>query len=720
MRGFSMRGCLAIRPCLLHNLLMHKRANQALATLALLGMVLLLTRTAPAEQAEGSPPNIVLILADDMGYSDIGPFGGEIETPSLDALAENGLRFSQFYNGARCCPTRAALMTGLYAHQAGVGHMTQSHGLPGYLGRLQPNAVTMAEVLAEAGYYTAAAGKWHLGPGPRNWPMSHGFDRYFGSPVGGVYYDSGNAIVDGEDIVVPKGGDMPDDFYGTDVWTDHAIGFIEEAHEARKPLFLYMAHVAPHFPLQASEQDIARYRGKYVAGWDELRKARHQRQVEMGLIDPSWSMPERPEEIAAWESLGDEEKDRFDQIMAIYAAVVDRMDHNIGRLVEALRDRDMLENTIIIFISDNGGNAEAGPNGRLEGGEWPGGPGSLVWCGQSWAHLQNTPFRLYKHYTHEGGIASPMIVHWPAGLASGLGGKITHDPGHIIDLMATFVDLANAEYPQAFDGHDITPMEGTSLRPLFDGQTFERQEPLFWEHEGNRAVRQGHWKLVSQVPEIRRAGGEWELYDLSADRTETTDLADEHPEKVADLAAKWDEWADRANVKPWPWSEQGHAAQFSDKQRFELKAGDTLDQFEAPHVQDRPFRITADLAETGEGVIIAQGGKLLGYTLHIAGGKVHFSVRNKGKLSRLSLDAPAEGRPATIVARLMRNGRMLLRVEGGDRVRGESPGPIAMPIDGLSVGGDTGDPVGDYTDQQPFTGKIERVKIELMGQSGRP
>ena len=492
-----------------------------------------------------SKPNIVVILVDDMGFSDIGCYGSEIPTPNLDKLAVGGLRFIQFYNTARCCPTRASLLTGLYPHQAGVGHMVEDKGLPGYSGRLNDRCVTIAEVLHGAGYFTAMSGKWHVGQNHGVVPGQRGFDRSLNAAAGGFYFPDSprtDLFLNGEHVG-RRGDKLPEQWYSTDLWTDFGIRFIDEARAAKKPFFLYLAHNAPHFPLQAPPEDIARFRGKYKVGWDKLRQQRHARQIEMGIVDRAWPLSPRPPEVQAWESLTAQEQDRFDHIMAIYAAVVSHMDASVGRLVAALKDRGELDNTLILFLSDNGGNAESGPNGKLNG-DPPGSAQSDVFCGQSWATLENTPLRRYKHYNHEGGIATPLIVHWPARINAR--GELRHQPGHLVDIMATCVDVAGAKYPAEFQGKPIQPMEGKSLVPALDNQPIQR-DALYWEHEGNAAIRVGDWKLVR----LGR-GGPWELYDLKADRTELHDLAAEKPEVAQQLAAKWEAWAERAQAKPYP------------------------------------------------------------------------------------------------------------------------------------------------------------------------
>ena len=491
--------------------------------------------------AQAPRPNILVILVDDMGFSDIGCYGSEIPTPNLDKLAAGGLRFTQFYNTGRCCPTRASLLTGLYSHQTGVGHMVEDRGTPGYRGRLNNQCVTLAEALAPAGYFTAMSGKWHVGQNHGVTPWGRGFERSLNAAAGGFYFpDSPRTDLFLNGKHVGRNDDpLPKDWYSTDLWTEFGLKFIDEAVTAKKPFLLYLAHNAPHFPLQAPAAEIARFRGRYKAGWGKLRADRHARQIEMGLVDKSWKIAPRPKTVSAWKDLTAEEKDHFDHIMAIYAACVAHMDNSIGTLVDGLKERGVLENTLILFMSDNGGNAESGPKGRLVG-EHPGDAASDVYCGESWAWLQNTPFRRYKHFNPEGGIATPLIAHWPAGIAAH--GELRHQPAHLIDIMATCVELSGAKYPAELDGQKILPMEGRSLTSAFADKPIER-DALYWEHEGNAAVRVGDWKLVRQGGK-----GAWQLYDLKADRTERNNLVAAMPEKANELEAKWNAWALRCHV----------------------------------------------------------------------------------------------------------------------------------------------------------------------------
>jgi arylsulfatase A-like enzyme len=489
-------------------------------------------------------PNIIVILADDMGFSDLGCYGSEIPTPHLDSLAANGVRFTQFYNTGRCCPTRASLLTGLYPHQAGVGHMTDDDNLPGYRGFLNDHCVTIGDVLRSAGYLTAVTGKWHVGhKDPSMLPLQRGFDRFYGVPEGGGFFfkvKEGRSILLGNEPLHTVENNTPEGWYSTDAWTEWGLKFIDEALDERKPFFLYLAHNAPHFPLQAPREEIEKFRGKYKNGWGSVRDRRHARMIELGIIDPAWSKAPRPEAVQPWSRVSEEERERFDHIMAVYAACVHLMDRSIGDLVEGLRRRGILDDTLILFLSDNGGNAESGPQGKSEGD--PATPDSNWFCGESWAFPQNTPFRLYKHYNHEGGIATPLIMHWPNGLRER--GGITHQTGHLIDIMSTCVDAGQASYPAAHNGKPVTPMEGKSLLKLLQN---EEPRTLYWEHEGNAAVREGDMKLVR-----RGRNSDWELYDMKADRTELNDLAASQPGTRDRLSALWEDWAMRALVKPEP------------------------------------------------------------------------------------------------------------------------------------------------------------------------
>ena len=491
-------------------------------------------------------PNIVVILADDMGYSDIGCFGGEVRTPNIDALAAGGVRFRQFYNAGRCCPTRASLLTGLYAHQTGIGHMTNEatfafdQGYDGYRGQLNRQCLTIAEALKPAGYRTLMAGKWHVGTYEGMWPLDRGFDRFFGLIRGASNFfrpaPDKLLTLDRERVIPGKG------FYATDAFTDHAIELVEESDELDddQPFFLYLAYTSPHWPLHAWPEDVAKYRGRYMEGWEAVRRSRYARMQEIGLLAPEWELTEQ--DSLPWSALPATLKDEMDHRMAVYAAMIDRMDQNIGRLLQTLRDREELDDTLILFLSDNGGCAEGGMIGRGPAAHMVTGEGYSHSYGQAWANASNTPFRRYKHWTDEGGVATPLVAHWPAVIEGG--GRWLDQPAHVIDLMAT-AWMAGARYPRFYGGEAITPLEGVSLRPAFQGDALER-EAIYWEHEGNRAVRMGKWKLVAAH------GERWRLHDMDADRTEMRDVGAANPAVRDRMIAMYGAWANRVGVLPWP------------------------------------------------------------------------------------------------------------------------------------------------------------------------
>ncbi len=545
-------------------------------------------------------PNILVIMSDDMGFSDIGCYGGEIHTPNLDRLARDGIRFTQFYNNARCCPTRASLLTGLYPHQAGICHMTADQGYDCYRGQLNRQCVTIAEVLRPAGYRTYVCGKWHvcrdIRPNSDNsdWPLQRGFEKFYGTITGGGSFYDPTTLCRQNKFITPENDPeyRSDQFYYTDAISDNAVRFLEQhaTESPDKPFFFYVAYTAAHWPMHALEKDIAKYRAKYDGGYDPIRRGRLERERTLGLIAKKVALSPA---AGSWDGVKDKHWEA--RCMEVYAAMVDCMDQGIGRIVEQLRKRNQLQNTVILFLQDNGGCAE--PMGRTDrsgkppanlkpfgpddlqpqiwppmqtrDGRWvrsgegvmPGPPDTYVAYGRNWANVSNTPFREYKHWVHEGGISTPLIVHWPAGIPERRRNKLESQPGHVIDIMATCLALADATYPAERNGENIKPMEGVSLIPAFSGNRLARKQPLFWEHEGNRAVRAGDWKLVGKENQP------WELYDMAKDRSEVEDLAAKHPERVQELSAAWDRWADRANVLPlgaWHGKQAGKKAEQKD------------------------------------------------------------------------------------------------------------------------------------------------------------
>lgn len=465
-----------------------------------------------SEKAFAERPNIVLIMADDLGFADLGCYGSEIETPNLDALASSGMRFSQFYNTAKCHSSRVSLLTGLYCDQAGGAKLR--HG------------ATIAEVLGEAGYSTSMVGKWHLDKQPTDF----GFQRYWGHLSGATNFFTGDNTfrLNGEvwDVPAQLNG-RP--FYTTHAIADFAIDFLEEATQGEKPFLLYAAFNAPHYPLQAPEKDVRKYDGVYDGGWDKLRVSRHQRQLESGLLPAKYKLSPRPDHVPAWKSLSKKEREWEADRMEVFAAMVDVLDQNVGRLVSFLKQKGVYDNTLILFCSDNGACPFERTRGRYLK---PWDPKSYWTYDASWAHAGNTPFRLYKQNQHEGGISSPLIAHWPQGIKAEPG-SITNQPGHLIDFMATFVEVADADYPTQIGNRVIDPLQGKSLLPILQGKQRQAHENLYFHFGTDRALRQGPWKLVSAKL------GRWELYNLDEDRTELNDLAAKYPERVEAMSKQW-------------------------------------------------------------------------------------------------------------------------------------------------------------------------------------
>jgi len=487
-------------------------------------------------------PNIVILFADDMGYSDIGFFGSEISTPNIDNLAAEGLVMTQFYNSGRCCPSRASLLTGLYQHQAGIGHMTNNKGIPAYQGYLNDSCVTIAEVLKGAGYHTLCSGKWHVGNHFEAWPLQRGFDRFYGFPAGGgIYYwpwRKGRSLTLDNDTI---SGDST--FYSTDNFTAYAIRFVEEVKDSDDPFFLYLPYIAPHFPLQAHPEDIEKYRGKYLANWKEIRAKRYENSIKAGILDPSSALSPTDSKVFDWDQLSDEVKDEYDLRMAVYAAQVECMDRNIGMLIDKLKEFELYENTVIFFLSDNGGTHEILRGSENSDSIPIGSRDSWYSYNPPWANVSNTPFRLYKHWVHEGGISTPLIIHNKELIPEH---RLDDQTGHIIDLMPTCLDLAGADYPETYLQHNIIPVEGKSLLPVMEGKKRIPHEYLYWEHMGNKAIRWAKWKLVMQ--DEKRT---WELYDMDTDRSELNDLSYQYPEIVETLTTKHEEWEQKVGVVPW-------------------------------------------------------------------------------------------------------------------------------------------------------------------------
>ena len=541
-------------------------------------------------------PNIVVILADDLGYSDLGCYGGEIDTPNIDALASGGVKMTQVYNSARCCPSRASLMTGLYPTQAGIGDFTtgKPHATrgPGYLGRLRDDCVTMAEVLKPAGYGCYYVGKWHMHTATG--PIKRGFDEFYG-----YTQDHSHDQYDADYYIrLPEDRDKEidpaaDQFYATDVFNDYAIEFIKQGQQIDKPWFLFLGHSAPHFPVQAPAQRADKYEETYLRGWDVLRDERYQRMQDIGLVNgdhwkksPREIVPVDRDDIAndfsgqqnpAWDSLDEDRQQDLARRMAVFAAMVEGVDQGVGNIVDHLKQTGELDNTLIVFLSDNGACYEWGPfgfDGRSRRGETTlrtgddlrniGGRGTHQSYGSAWANLGNTPFRLYKHFTHEGGISMPFIAHWPKGI--GKRDDWVRDPAHMMDLLPTLMDASGADYPTHHAGNPIQPLEGTSLLPAMKGESLP-DRTIGFDHQAAHAFRDGDWKVVyaKRMPHQLT----WELYNLAEDRCELNDLAEQNPGRVKSMVKKWEAWAKRVGVT---WEPYGSSVQaISDTWRYTLR-----------------------------------------------------------------------------------------------------------------------------------------------------
>lgn len=679
-------------------------------TAALSSVPLPLSAQSPPVKSTGATrPNVLLILADDLGWSDIGCYGSEIHTPNIDALAGDGLRFTQFYNSARCSPSRASLLTGLNPHQVGVPILATP---------LNDRCVTLAEVLRPAGYHTYMVGKWHLTE--QNTPVMRGFEEFYGMLGGFNSYWQENPYytrlpAGHSKRVYPTNG-----FYSTDVFGDYALDFMNQGRASGRPWFLYLAFNAPHFPLGAPEGAIEKYEAMYRnKGWDAIRADRLARQKKLGLVPANLALTPRSvvpanfinrqtgwadKDNPAWASLPANRRADLARRMAVYAAAIEIMDCNIGRVAAHLKETGEWNNTLIFFLSDNGACAEWDPYGfdKLDsplnilhtgaGLKKVGGPDSYISYGSGWANAGNTPWRLYKHYAQEGGIRTPLIVHWPAGLKT-KPGATTAQIGYVTDFMPTLLKLCGAAYPKERSGVPILPVEGESLTPALGGAK-PLPRILCIEHEGNRMVREGDWKLVAL------GGKSWELYDLAGDPTEMRDRVATELTRVQKMSADWDAWAVRCGVKTAS-TPQVHPPEAA-----------------TPQIAGKALLIRCDVLPLGgEGVILAQGGRERGYALYLQGGKPVFAVREAGKLYIAAAPAVPQGR-FSLEARLEQDGAMTLLVNGGVAAHGKAPGVIAQqPQDGLSIGEDILSAVGDYQPPHPLKGKVENVQVEAGKQT---
>lgn len=685
------------------------------------------------ERGTATRPNVLVILVDDLGYSDLGFMGSEIETPNLDRLANRSIRFTQCYNSARCCPSRAALMTGLYPHQAGIGSFVSRQPDPdrgpAYLGRLNDRTVTIAEVLSAHDYQTLMVGKWHLEePGP----TERGFDEFYGFVHG---YEQDQWKPERYQRLPPgRNAELsyePGEFYATDVFTDYAIEFLKQARQnSDQPWFLYVAHSAPHFPVQAPRSSVEPLVATYLKGWDRLREERFERMKASGLADESWKLTELSEVPIDDEAISNGfsglPNPRWDQVdadrqvdlahrMAIYAAMVRHVDQGVGRLLADLEANGELENTLIVVTSDNGACYEWGPwgfdgpsrqaNTTLHAGDelaGMGGPGTYHAYGSAWANLCNTPLRSYKHFTYEGGTTSPLLLHWPAGTKDP--GRWCHTPIHLFDLLPTLCEATGAIYPSERNGVNVEEPAGTSLIPLLSSaQSQLTERDIASEHNGARALRRGRWKLVAPVRSSH--DGVWELYDLSTDRCETNNVAASHPELVDSMSSAWFDWARRVGVHP-----------FAQSSASSLEApADESTSIETPLIAQREIAITCRVTECNDmsaGVLLAHGGDQMGYSLHITKQTLFFTVRVAGERFVVKAQMPRDAE-FEIAAKLDLQGRMTLVLNSQTvATRDEVPLIPREPIDRLSVGRDIQTAVGEYRAPYPFTAQVVDVIVE--------
>ncbi len=698
-------------------------------------------------------PNVLVILADDLGYSDLGCYGGEIPTPNLDRLASHGVRFTQCYNSARCCPSRASLVTGLYPHQTGIAAMTQSkpdpQRGPAYLGHLNDQCVTFAQVLKTAGYRTAMVGKWHMDlPGP----IEHGFDDFYGF-VHGYEQDQWKPerYQRLPETKQPELSYAPGEFYATDVFTDYTLEFLRQNRAANpeQPWLIYLAHGAPHFPVQAPAESVAKHVPTYRQGWDVLREQRFAKLQSIGLADDTWTLTERSlvpmdtSEIAngyegqqnpAWNDLPADRREDLAHRMAVFAAMVTHVDEGVGRIVTELANHGELDNTLILFTSDNGACYEWGPLGfdgpsrkggtKLHIGDelaTMGGPGTYHAYGSGWSNLGNTPFRLYKHFTHEGGVCSPLIAHWPRGITQP--NRWVHDPVHLIDVMPTLCEVAQATYPATFAGHDITPVEGISLVTSLAGAPLPARS-IYYEHQEARAIRRGDWKAVwsKRMP----FEPSWELYNITQDRCETRDLSSQHPDKVRELSEAWLEWARKVNVYPFykddrtsdtgPRGKMPAAGDTTPKSTQRSTARSTEGGTAAvnPSLAQRAFTLTCDVTpavQATDGVIVSHGGDRHGYAVYVQEGQVVFGVRINRQLVEVR-GGTVPRAPFALAASLLANGEMQLVVNGQEVGRGNASGLIPVdPVDPQCIGRDEQSRVGSYDDPFPYPGRVTNVQF---------
>ena len=686
-------------------------------------------------------------MLDDLGFSDLGCYGGEIRTPNIDSLANNGLRFRSFYNSSRCCPTRASLLTGMYPHQVGLA----------YNGRdLSQDVPTVAETLRDSGYQTAMAGKWHLsatvpingkdrGPehlawlnhqanydrpfaNPATYPINRGFERHFGPIWGVVDYFDPFSLVDGEKPV-PS---VPDDFYMTDAISAKSVEYIAAMSQTDKPFFLYVAETAPHWPLHARPEDIARYKGRYDQGWHTLREERYARQVKMGLIDPkTHPLPTLMGRGPDWNKLSPADQKHQAELMEVHAAMVDRADQGVGKIIQALKAANQFDNTVFLVVADNGASPERylefgfdrssetreGQPMAYRGNFHPGSETTWGYIGAYWANALNTPYRYWKVEAFEGGCHTPMIVNWPAGLKTPPG-SLTDQTGHVIDITPTVLDLAGVSAPSTRNGRNLKPLEGKSLAPTFQGETRDGHQDLYFEHEGGRALLSDDgWKLVAS------AGKPWELYHIASDATETQNLADAESERVATMNQLWIRWADRVGAQvPADLRRTTSQNRLTPGEPLELRPGQVLSGADAPLVAQTPFRVEVTVRDANRGgVIVSQGAQVQGWSLFVRDGHPVFAVRRDNQLHEIVGKATVGAIELKLAAELRGDGRMRLLAAGAEVASGQAGGPIpAQPNDPLIVGDDRMGSVGTYPTPHPFGGTVVKATLTPLATATAP
>lgn len=684
-------------------------------------------------------PNIIVILSDDMGYSDLGAYGGEIRTPALDGLAERGWQFTQAYNASRCCPTRASLLTGLYPHQTGVGGMLFPTDHPGYSEHFAPDAIQLAEILQGQGYGTYMAGKWHLAPRTYNrqtdvdyWPTRRGFDAFYGTIAGyGSFWDPATLYRNETALSAHADPDYrPETYYYTDAITDNALRFLR-AHQRERPqdpFFLYLSYTAAHWPLHAFAEDIAAYEGVYEEGYAAIREGRLQRLRALGLIPEVGSVAPLEHDGKAINDAG-----REAALMATYAAMISRMDSGIGKVLAFLEESGAFNDTLVFYLQDNGSNAEdwfSGETAYRDGSPpmsaealqtatlppmwtregrpvrtgmevWPGPDDTYLALRAGWANVSNTPFRKFKHYAHEGGISTPLILSWPALGSPARESRLVREPVHVIDIVPTCLEAAGAPHPAHRNGVPIQKPEGISLLPLLmPERPFARPNGLFWEHEGSRAVRDGDWKLVAT------GGGPWELYDMRVDRGETRDLALVYPHITDRLTVEWHAWAERSRVLPlggW-FDRKGERTLF-------LRAGEHLSPPLAPRLANQNITLQATVLEGPcEGVILSQGDPQNGFMVSLHGDRASLSVLRDGQLDRLDLEG-LPSPPFNVIASVRKNGRILIGVDDR-RLYGDLPEGIRVaPKEGLRIGQDAAHHPASAPPDMAFEGRLGSVLV---------